>query len=464
MNVKRLLTLAVIWPALSVAAQPTPLPMVPPLPTVPALVAADTSLPSSVPVTPMPPMVQHSKGNSFDLRFATVSFVVDFVYENAVKTPHVIGPDVLADQRLVSFRYKAGDGELRTFLATFLDSLGYAVTVRDGVDFIAKKPDADKPKETREPFVYVPRYRKADYLMRMVQPLVGGRFTTQRGVSSASVATTTSGASSTAGEVSKNVPQSSAAALIDQNTDVLVFLGTSTEIETLRQVLPLIDVARGKVNLKGTVYEVSDTTQKQSGFSLAVNILGLGLGINNGFTNSAQSSVTLHASSGNNTIDAALQALDSDSRFKVLTRPNMTVLSGERARLNVGQQVPTQGQVSYQGTSGTPVQSIVYQDAGVIFDVQPTVMRNTIDVVVDEEISDFVNTTTGVNSSPTKNTRTLQTTTSLQDGDLVVIGGLVQTHETRATSGLAFLPHWMNGRNNAEDNTEIVLVLQVTKI
>ncbi|TAL94905.1 MAG: type II secretory pathway protein [Paraburkholderia sp.] len=458
MNVSRLLTLAVIWPALSLAAQPASLPGVPPLPTVPALVAADTPLPSSGPVTPTQPMVQHSKGNSFDLRFAAVSFVVDFVYENAVKTPHVIGPDVLADQRLVSFRYKAGDGELRTFLAAFLDSLGYAVTVRDGVDFIAKKPDADKPKETREPFVYVPRYRKADYLMRMVQPLVGGRFTTQRGVSAPSAVGQGSG------DIASNVPPTSAAAVIDQSSDQLVYLGTADEIAALRKVLPMIDVARGKVNLRAWVYEVSDSKSDQSGFSLAVKILGLGLGINNGFVDPAQSVVSLHASSGSNAIDAAIQALDADSRFKVLTRPNVTVLSGERARLNVGQQVPTQGNVSFQGTSGTPVQSIVYQDAGVIFDVLPTVMRDAIDLTVDEEISDFVRTTNGVNTSPTKNTRKLQTVTSMQDGDVAVIGGLIQSHDSSSTSGISFLPSWANGHNNSRDQTEIVLILEARKI
>lgn len=459
MNFKRLLALVVMWPAIALAEKPAASSVVPPLPTLASLGgSADTPLPASPPITSVQPMVQHSKGDSFDLRFATVSFVVDFVYENAVKTPHVIGPDVLADQRQVSFRYKAKDGDLRGFLAAFLDSLGYAVTVRDGVDFIAKKPDADKPKETREPFVYVPRYRKADYLMRLVQPLVGGRFTTQRGVSAVGVAGQGSG------DISRDVPQTSAAAVIDQSTDQLVFLGTADEVAALRKVLPMIDVSRGKVNLRAWVYEVSNSTADQSGFSLAVKILGLGLGISNGFADPTQSVISLHASSGSNTIDAAIQALDSDSRFKVLTRPNVTVLSGERARLNVGQQVPTQGNVSYQGASGTPVQSIVYQDAGVIFDVQPTVMLDTIDLSVDEEISDFVRTTTGVNASPTKNTRKLQTITSLQDGDVAVIGGLIQSHDSSSTSGLSFLPKWTKGHNNSRDQTEIVLVIEAKKI
>ncbi|KVD40152.1 type II secretory pathway protein [Burkholderia ubonensis] len=396
-------------------------------------------------------MIQRSRGNSFDLRFATVSFVIDFVYENAVRTPHVIGPDVLADTRQVSFRYNAESGDLRSFLSNFLDSLGYVVVSKDGVDFILKKPDSDDKIERREPFVYVPRYRKADYLMRLVQPLVGGRFTTQRMVSSPGGK----------GDVARNVPPESAAALVDQTSDQLVFLGTPLEVEALRKVLPLIDTPRGKVNLRAWVYEVTNNSSSQSGFSLAVSILGSALGINSGLSDPSAAVIRLRAG---NAVNIAIQALDTDSRFTVVTRPNLTVLSGERARLNVGQEVPTQGNISYQGSSGTAVQSVVYQDAGVIFDVSPIVMQDSIELTIDEEISDFVRTTTGVNTSPTKNTRKLQTVTAMQDGDIAVIGGLMQSHASALASGISFLPRWASGRSNSTDKTEVVLVLEVKKL
>ncbi|MFP3427732.1 hypothetical protein, partial [Pseudoalteromonas sp. SIMBA_162] len=73
-------------------------------------------------------------------------------------------------------------------------------------------------------------------------------------------------------------------------------------------------------------------------------------------------------------LDAAISALDADSRFKQVSDPHVRVVSGERVRLNVGAQVPTLGSISYQGQSGTPVQSVEYQDAGLIFDVQPVVL------------------------------------------------------------------------------------------
>jgi len=466
----RWLAIAVLFPVVTFAAE---VPGIPPLPVLPGLAHAAgdgvvSGPPSSGGAVMAQPMIQKSKGTSLDLRFATVAFVVDFVYENAVRTPHVIEPDVLSDQRQVSFRYKADSGDVRQFLADFLDALGYRVVTKDGVDFVGKKPDAEPSKaEQRIPFVYTPKFRKADYLMRMVQPLVGGMFTTRRVVqpvtSSSGVASPSSPGVGASGMVGQDVPAQSAAATVDQTSDQLVFLGTGSEVAALEKVLPMIDTPRGKVNLRAWVYEVTDTTASQSGFSLAVSLLSgsLGLTVNNGFTNGASSSVVLHAG---NAVSAAIQALDSDGHFHVLTRPNLSVLSGERARLKVGEEVPTYGNVSYSGSAGTAVQSVVYQDAGVIFDVQPVVMDKAIEMTVDTEISDFVNTKTGVNNSPTKNTRQLQTVTDMQDGDVAVIGGLIQSHDAGITSGLSFLPRWLNGRNVSRDNTEIVLVLQVQRI
>ncbi|MGF6899462.1 type II secretion system protein GspD [Paraburkholderia sp. GAS348] len=148
----------------------------------------------------------------------------------------------------------------------------------------------------------------------------------------------------------------------------------------------------------------------------------------------------------------------------MLTSPNLRVRSGDTASLNVGESVPVIGSVSYPNSTVAPVQSVQYQDAGVIFQVQPTVKRDTIDLHLVEEISSFVNTTTGVNNSPTKNTRKVESSFSVADGDVLLIGGLTQDQDTRVSSGLSFLPRWMAGHTASTNKTEILLFLQVQKI
>jgi hypothetical protein len=110
---------------------------VPPLPaTTPVGSSLDAALPpgsGALPLAPLP----HVKGGSFDLRFVSVGQLVDLLYGDALRVPHVIGSDVLQDSRLVSFQYDSKGGDLRTFLKVFLDSLGYKVETRGGVDFVS---------------------------------------------------------------------------------------------------------------------------------------------------------------------------------------------------------------------------------------------------------------------------------------------------------------------------------------
>ena len=63
-----------------------------------------------------------------------------------------------------------------------------------------------------------------------------------------------------------------------------------------------------------------------------------------------------------------------------MTSPNLRVRSGETASLNVGESVPVIGSVSYPSSTAAPVQSVQYQDAGVIFQVKPVVKRDAIDL------------------------------------------------------------------------------------
>ncbi|PCE22194.1 hypothetical protein BWP39_21200 [Paraburkholderia acidicola] len=216
----------------------------------------------------------------------------------------------------------------------------------------------------------------------------------------------------------------------------------------------------GEVVVRGWAYEVSDTDNTNSGFSVASRLLGVGVKVGEGSTVADSSALQF----GAGRLSFAISALNADSRFKQVSSPNVRCVSGQQVRLNVGQQVPTVSSVSYQGVSGTPVQSIEYQDAGVIFNVTPLVMQDVIQLSVDEEISSFVSTTTGVSGSPTKNTRSLQTVANLRDGEVVVLGGLIQDSDTASNSRERFLPAFLAGHATLRGRTEVVLVLQVQKI
>ena len=86
------------------------------------------------------------------------------------------------------------------------------------------------------------------YLARVLAPLFKGSFSVNRSIRASSQSMPDG-----------HVPNGSAAALIDQDADVLLFSGLQPEIDKLQELLPKVDVATGEVLVRGVVYEVNRT-------------------------------------------------------------------------------------------------------------------------------------------------------------------------------------------------------------
>ena len=386
----------------------------------------------------------------FDFQAVSVSQAVNLVYLEALKQSYVIAPEMLEDKRQVSFRFDSTKGDLKSFWRNFLDVLGYRIEQKNAVDFITKKPEAT-PAEEKEleqfDYVYTPQNRSADYLNSMLRPLIAGLISSRSIPAAAEV------------KGSNSAPPNSASALIDQTSDLVVFRGTQNEVDRIKKLLPQLDIPMGEIVVRGAVYEVTTSKKDGSAFALALGLL------NNKLTvNLSGSKLENFISFKSGSVDAVLSALDNDSRFKVVSSPRVRVRSGSHAKLTVGQEVPTLSGVSYSPNSNEPIKNVTYRNSGVIFDLSPVVRSGSIDLNVTQELSNFITTTTGVNESPTLTKRALETSTTLQDGEIVVIGGLTEEKDNNTQSGFSFMPDFLSNKQNEKTNTEILMVLQVNKI
>lgn len=390
---------------------------------------------------------------SFDFDNINVARAVQLIYKEALKESYVIDPEVVTDPRTVSFRYDSSKGELRTFIAAFFDSLGLAIGRRGSIDFVAKKV-APPPALVMddEVFVYRPKFRDGSYLVEMLGPLFKGSFTSKRSVHAAP------------GDTSSQplAPAGSAAASIDRKVDTIVFSGSPAEVDRMRKLLPQVDVAVGDVMVRGVLYEVQTDSQDGSAFGLALNLLRNSVKLDLGALTSVPGSAALRFK--NNSIDAVVSALATDSRFKAVSKPMLRVTSGRSGRFTVGQDVPVLGAVSYPGGGAAPVQSVAYQASGVIYDVSALVYESSIEVAVIQQISNFVSTSTGVSGSPTLIKRELKSDLTLMDGEIVVMGGLTDLKDTDSVEGPSFLPAFLRTTSRGKSKIEILLVLQVTKL
>ncbi|ELX5459895.1 type II secretion system protein GspD, partial [Salmonella enterica] len=79
------------------------------------------------------------------------------------------------------------------------------------------------------------------------------------------------------------------------------------------------------------------------------------------------------------------------------------------------------------------------------------------------QLSNFVNTTTGVNSSPTLIKREIKTNVVARDGDVIILGGLASSKVSKVKSGFSFFPGF-TGSSDGTEKTDIIVVLQVKKV
>lgn len=182
-------------------------------------------------------------------------------------------------------------------------------------------------------------------------------------------------------------------------------------------------------------------------------------------------------------VDAALAVLEREGIAQSLSSPSLTVLSGELAQVQVGGEVPVPtafapafGGGANAATGATPgvfssvefvpfgvqlqIRPLVGDDDTITLDVQPLV------VTPDSVLTDTIRQSTGSAVATTAfQTRALRTSSRLQDGQSLVIGGLMSNNtstNTASTPGLRSTPvlgRMFQGFNRNDQTTELIVVV-----
>ncbi|MBL8513143.1 MAG: hypothetical protein JNJ55_04055 [Betaproteobacteria bacterium] len=128
------------------------------------------------------------------------------------------------------------------------------------------------------------------------------------------------------------------------------------------------------------------------------------------------------------------KALESDQRANILARPTILTLDNVEGSITVGQTVPfISGQYTQTGTTGSatnPFQTITRQDIGLKLKVTPLVTVGGIQLKIEQEVSSIAPTAiTATALRPVDlitNKREIKTTAIAEDGEILVLGGLMQ--------------------------------------
>jgi len=177
---------------------------------------------------------------------------------------------------------------------------------------------------------------------------------------------------------------------------------------------------------------------------------------------------------------ATATALLTDSQTRIIDDPEIRMVDGQDAKLRIGDRVPV-ATGSFQagvgvgatGAGGSIVNPLVntqfqYLDVGVIVDVTPRIHSDNREVSL--KLSVEVSSVTGQQniggiSQPVISTRKIEHDVRLQDGEVNILGGLVQRTNTRSLTGLPglsqipFLRYFTSQENTETEDQEVLIVV-----
>jgi general secretion pathway protein D len=257
--------------------------------------------------------------------------------------------------------------------------------------------------------------------------------------------------------------------MVDEQRNALIFVGTAEEYAQFRTLVQQMDRAPLEVMIEATIAEVTLRDSENLGIIFDYDS-ERATAPNQTVVKSDTGGLFFNLIRSRAQIMARVNALASNNRLQVLSSPRLVTSSGKAAAISVGTQVPiitaqetAAGQV--QGNTSI-LQSIQYRDTGVILNVQPVINSNRrVELTVSQQVSSAqANDLSGV-QSPLIINRSLQTTLSLNDGETVLLGGMIQENFSKGNSGIPYLKdipllgNLFKSGSHSIDRTELIVLI-----
>ncbi len=265
----------------------------------------------------------------------------------------------------------------------------------------------------------------------------------------------------------------------DPSTNSLIITASEPQYRQLRAVIDRLDVRRAQVYVESLIAEVNADKAAEFGIQwqgpLGQNgdsAIGL-LGTN--FRIGGQNIISLAAGAGTVAPSAGLNLgvvnrttgaggngiyvlgflarfLQANGDGNILSTPNLLTLDNEEAKIVIGQNVPfVTGQFTNAGGNSNtvnPFQTIERKDVGITLKVKPQISENgTVRLTISQEVSTVQASTLNAATGPTTNKRSIDTNVLVQDGSIVVLGGLLSDEYSgnqEKVPGLGDLPLFGN--------------------
>ena len=241
----------------------------------------------------------------------------------------------------------------------------------------------------------------------------------------------------------------------DELNNALIVAAPTAVIREIKNVVTQLDRSRPQVLIEAVIAELSEDQAKRLSTQLAYtsknrggyltkfdNLLAtvIGTGADGNLSDADVSTIGNVLGTASTTIAIAgdfdpltgkgigllIQALKTDGSTKILSTPSVVTLDNEEATLTVGEEVPFQTGSFTSGNNGStnPFTTINREEVGVKLKVKPQISKgNSVRLEIEQESSKVKSGEPGLQ---TTSKSTMQTNVLIQDGELLVLGGLIE--------------------------------------
>ena len=305
----------------------------------------------------------------------------------------------------------------------------------------------------------------------------------------------TAGAPATAGAGAASGPVSSSIQAY-ASTNSLVIVAPDHVYNSLRTVIEKLDARRAQVYVEALIVEVNASVSSELGFQWQ-DLSGINRGGSQviGGTNFGGAGTNIISAAGNiSSVNAGLnlgvvrgrinipgigevlnlgalaRALEADQKGNILSTPNILTLDNEEGKITVGQNVPFVTGSFTQTASGAnnPFQTVERRDIGLTLKVTPQVAEGgAVKLKAFLEVSTVVPTSSAVKSVDLiTNKRSIENTVLVDDGQIVVIGGLISDDSKNNESkvpllgDIPFIGNLFKYQTKNRDKTNLMVFLR----
>ncbi len=235
----------------------------------------------------------------------------------------------------------------------------------------------------------------------------------------------------------------------DEAANALIISAPPDQYRALEAIIRKLDIRRAQVLVEAIIAEVSYDKAKKLGVqwivdgtpdgSGPVGVINLGSPTITSIATAIAGGQSINVGAGtligggkfdSSSVNfaALIQALESDTSSNILSTPSLMTLDNQEAEIVIGQNVPfITG--SYSTTGGTsssvnPFQTVQREDVGLSLKVKPQINEgNAVKLEIEQEVSS-IDTSASASDIVTKK-RTIKTVVMVEDGDTIVLGGLI---------------------------------------